>query len=125
LKAQSGLIGDEMPCRTAYERAKKKLGIADITGYPATVTSNAEVRITNRKAVYAARPGPMACEPATIVGDLDTAVRNIANDHYRSVCIVRRPFRRHTNSAVYCATINQTSLSPASSSPPSSRSKSS
>jgi hypothetical protein len=64
IKAQSGLNDALMPdCRTAYEIAKKKLDVADITGYPATVTYNAEVRIANGKAAYAARPGPITCEP--------------------------------------------------------------
>lgn len=63
-KRDGGLTDDLFPdCRASYEVAKKKLDVADITGYPATVTYNAQLRIAGGKAVFAALPGPITCEP--------------------------------------------------------------
>ena len=64
IKALTGLTNAQMPdCRTAYEIAKKKLNVADITGYPATVTFNAETRVADGKVIAEALPGPITCEP--------------------------------------------------------------
>lgn len=64
VKAKSGLTDALMPdCRMAYEKQKKSLNVADITGYPATVTYNVEARIARGKVAYTPLPGPIVCEP--------------------------------------------------------------
>lgn len=64
IKALSGLTDEQMPdCRAVYEKAKRERNVADITGYPATVTFNAELRIAGGKSMPGVALGPVSCEP--------------------------------------------------------------